>query len=115
MPDHKMHEKHDHQHGPDCGHKAVDHEGHKDYLDDGHLHHVHEGHVDEHVVAAGKMNPAACTPSHTCSAHEGTHTHGAKCGHEAVPHADHVDYVVGGHLHHAHDKHCDDHGVLQLT
>jgi len=77
--------------------------------------HVHEGHVDEHVVAAGKMNPAACTPSHKCSEHEASHTHGAKCGHEAVPHADHVDYVVGGHLHHAHDKHCDDHGVLQLA
>jgi hypothetical protein len=110
-----MHEKHDHQHGPACGHKAVEHEGHKDYLHDGHLHHVHEGHVDEHVVAAGKMNPAACTPSHKCSEHEASHTHGPKCGHEAVPHADHVDYVVGGHLHHAHDNHCDDHGVLRLA
>jgi hypothetical protein len=30
-----------------------------------------------------------------------------------VPHGDHVDYLVGGHLHHPHDGHCDDHGPMQ--
>jgi hypothetical protein len=30
-----------------------------------------------------------------------------------VPHGDHVDYLVGGHLHHQHGNHCDDHGPLQ--
>jgi hypothetical protein len=42
-------------------------------------------------------------------------THGPGCGHEAVPHGDHVDYLVSGHLHHPHDGHCDDHGALELA
>jgi hypothetical protein len=29
-----------------------------------------------------------------------------------VPHGDHTDYLVGGHLHHPHGGHCDDHGKL---
>jgi hypothetical protein len=29
-----------------------------------------------------------------------------------VPHGDHVDYLVAGHLHHPHGGHCDDHGPL---
>jgi hypothetical protein len=112
MADHKTHEKHEHTHGPTCEHKAIEHEGHKDYLHDGHLHHLHEGHVDEHVLAAGKTNPTACTPSHTCAAHEKSHVHGGKCGHDAVPHGEHVDYLVGAHLHHPHGAHCDDHGSV---
>jgi hypothetical protein len=32
-----------------------------------------------------------------------------------VPHGDHIDYLVAGHLHFAHGAHCDDHGVLQLA
>jgi hypothetical protein len=24
-----------------------------------------------------------------------------------------VDYLVDGHLHHAHDGHCDDHGPVE--
>ena len=43
-----IHAEHEHQHGPDCGHEAVEHDGHIDYLHDGHLHHMHAGHVDEH-------------------------------------------------------------------
>jgi hypothetical protein len=109
---HPTHAEHDHVHGADCGHTAVVHEGHTDYLHDAHLHHPHEGHVDEHVVAVTATNPAACTPEHDCSGHEGAHEHGAQCGHEAVPHGDHVDYLVDGHLHHPHAGHCDDHGAL---
>jgi hypothetical protein len=30
-----------------------------------------------------------------------------------VPHGDHTDYLVAGHLHHAHTGHCDDHGKVQ--
>src|SRR6266403_3185287 len=75
----------------------------------------HEGHVDEHVLAAGKTNPAGCTPPHTCTGHDASHTHGGQCGHEAVPHGDHVDYVVNGHLHHSHDRHCDNHGAVALA
>ncbi len=43
----------------------------------------------------------------------GTHTVHDTCGHAAVPHGDHVDYLVDGHLHHAHDGHCDDHGPVR--
>ena len=41
-------ERHDHEHGVDCGHPAVAHGGHVDYLHDGHRHAAHEGHYDEH-------------------------------------------------------------------
>jgi hypothetical protein len=29
-----------------------------------------------------------------------------------VPHGDHADYLVEGHLHHQHGDHCDDHGAV---
>ncbi len=37
------------------------------------------------------------------------HTHGADCGHVAVRHGDHVDYVHDGHRHASHDDHYDEH------
>lgn len=37
------------------------------------------------------------------------HSHGADCGHEAVSHDDHVDYVHDGHKHAEHDGHYDEH------
>jgi len=111
--DHKIHEAHSHVHGPNCGHPAVEHDGHVDYLHDGHLHHMDRDHVCEHQVTVGANNPAKCTPQHDCGAHEKGHKHGPNCGHEAVPHGDHVDYLVSGHLHHPHGEHCDDHGVLK--
>ena len=77
----------DHQHGPGCG----------------------------HVLGAGKTDPAGCTPLHTCTGHDASHIHGGTCGHDAVPHGDHVDYVVNGHLHHSHDQHCDNHGAVALA
>jgi len=107
-----QHEGHEHVHGEGCGHPAVRHDGHTDYLHDGHLHHPHADHVDEHRLAVGGANPAECTPDHACDAHEAAHRHGDGCGHEAVPHGDHVDYLVNGHLHHAHGSHCDDHGPV---
>ena len=69
------------------------------------------GHIDEHKVSE-TTNKAACTPQHTCQGHEKTHKHAAGCGHEAVPHAEHMDYLVDGHLHHPCDTHCDDHGAM---
>lgn len=39
------------------------------------------------------------------------HEHGVECGHPAVTHGDHVDYVHDGHLHAAHEGHYDEHGV----
>jgi hypothetical protein len=31
-----------------------------------------------------------------------------------VPHGEHFDYLVGGHLHYPHDGHCDDHGAVKV-
>ena len=44
----QTHADHEHRHGPDCGHTAVEHDGHTDYLHDGHLHHPHGDHCDDH-------------------------------------------------------------------
>ena len=37
------------------------------------------------------------------------HEHGPQCGHAAVPHGDHVDYVHDGHRHATHGGHYDEH------
>jgi zinc transport system permease protein len=37
------------------------------------------------------------------------HAHSEECGHPAVPHGDHVDYVHGGHRHAVHGDHYDEH------
>src|SRR6516162_2887722 len=95
----KVHDKHEHVHGAKCGHTAIKHEGHTDYLHDSHLHFVHQGHIDEHSLEIGKANSADCTPSHNCKGHEASHKHASGCGHEAIPHGDHTDYIVNGHLH----------------
>jgi hypothetical protein len=108
----KIHANHDHVHGPGCGHLAIVHDGHIDYLHDGHLHHPHEGHVDEHVLAVTAMNPAHCSGGVGSAGHDAGHVHGPGCGHAAVPHGDHVDYLVDGRLHHPHGEHCDDHGPV---
>ena len=111
-----VHENHDHQHGAGCGHTAIEHDGHVDYLHDGHLHHQTDaGAVEEHSLPVTDTNPESCTPAHTCSGHDSGHVHGSDCGHEAVPHGDHVDYLVDGHLHHPHGDHCDDHGPVTLV
>jgi hypothetical protein len=113
--DHTEHERHGHTHGPGCGHRSIQHAGHIDYLHDGHLHHSHEGHVDECAIGATDTNSASCTPQHSCREHVEDHEHGAGCGHEAVPHDGHIDYLVGNHLHSPHRQHCDDHGAVALN
>src|SRR5579884_1749224 len=87
----KTHSEHDHKHGANCGHKAVQHEDHTCYLHDGHMHHNHEGHVDEHSLS-GTTNKTTCTPQHKCDSHEQMHAHSKSCGHEMVPHEGHMDY-----------------------
>lgn len=42
-----------------------------------------------------------------CGSHP--HEHGPDCGHLAVPHGDHVDYVHDGHRHAPHGGHYDEH------
>jgi hypothetical protein len=115
MSDHDIHPDHPHEHGPGCGHAAVNHGDHVDYLHDGHLHHPHGDHVDEHAIAVDDTHPAGCTPDHACGGHDAAHAHGDGCGHPAVPHGDHTDYLVEGHLHHPHGDHCDDHGPLAVA
>jgi len=51
-----------------------------------------------------------------CNKHDNhDHAHGADCGHTAVRHGDHVDYLHDGHLHHPHGDHCDHHGPLEVV
>jgi hypothetical protein len=111
MASSRIHPEPGHVHGPGCGHQALRHDGHVDYLHDGHLHHPTKGGVEEHTLAVGGANPVADTVG---NGHGPAHRHGPKCGHEAVPHGDHIDYLVEGHLHSPHGKHCDDHGSVNL-
>jgi hypothetical protein len=104
-----------HVHGPGCGHIAVQHEGHIDYLDEGHLEHVEDGGTDEHVIEVSATNPDRCDSKHRASGHNEAHRHGPGCGHEAVPHGDHLDYLIDGRLHHPDGDHCDDHGPLRVV
>ncbi len=109
----KPHTQHDHKHGKDCGHTAIKHGDHVDYVHDGHLHCPHGDHYDEHALDVSEQNPGGCHPVHTCA--DQGHVHGPGCGHEAVPHDDHIDYLVDGRLHHVHDGHCDDHGPVEIV
>jgi zinc transport system permease protein len=55
--------------------------------------------------------PAGLAPvtDHTAVPEEHGHQHGPECGHPAVPHGDHVDYVHDGHRHAPHGSHYDEH------
>jgi zinc transport system permease protein len=46
---------------------------------------------------------------HTVVPEDHDHEHGEDCGHLAVPHDDHVDYVHDGHRHAPHGSHSDEH------
>lgn len=106
---HTTHPEHTHVHSADCGHLRVQHGDHVGYLHNGHLHFPHEGHYDEHVIEVSEINPDVCAPIKcACGC-------GPDCGHPAIPHGDHVDYLVNGRLHHPHNGHCDDHGPLALA
>ncbi|TLU64663.1 hypothetical protein FE810_11295 [Thalassotalea litorea] len=106
------HIEHSHQHGKGCGHTAIKHGDHVDYIHDGHLHCPHGDHYDEHNIEVSEQNPDGCHPM-DCGCESG-HVHGPDCGHEAVPHGDHIDYLVNGRLHHVHNGHCDDHGPVEV-
>jgi len=48
-----------------------------------------------------------------CSATQSfKHRHSEICGHPIIYHDGHMDYIVGNQLHHVHDGHCDDHGII---
>jgi hypothetical protein len=38
-----------------------------------------------------------------------THQHGTNCGHMAVKHDEHTDYLHDGHMHYPHAGHVDEH------
>jgi len=53
--------------------------------------------------------------SETCKIHpDHPHRHGPGCGHTAVRHGDHPDYLHDGHLHHMHADHVDEH-VIEVS
>ncbi len=110
-----MTKTHGHKHGPHCGHQGIQHSGHVDYLQDGHLQHPEASGCSEHVIPVSGKNPNQCTYDHPAPGHAEGHKHGKDCGHAAIPHGDHMDYLVDGHLHHSHGDHCDDHGEVQLS
>ena len=50
--------------------------------------------------------------STNCNEHPNhDHVHGPDCGHTAVKHGDHTDYLHDGHLHHPHGDHVDEHTI----
>lgn len=59
------------------------------------------------VDPVGQVDPE--TGDHTVVPESHEHQHGDDCGHPAVPHGDHVDYVHDGHRHAAHGSHYDEH------
>lgn len=58
---HARAERHDHEHGPECGHETIPHGDHVDYLHNGHRHAPHADHYDEHSPTAGPEHPTRHT------------------------------------------------------
>jgi zinc transport system permease protein len=56
-----------------------------------------------------QADPFPLEPEHTAVPETHAHQHGEACGHHAVPHGDHVDYVHDGHRHAVHGGHYDEH------
>jgi hypothetical protein len=66
------------------------------------------------VIAIDAKHPASVNAPHDCGGHTSGHKHEPGCGHEAVPHGDHTDYLVKGHLHHSEGGKCHDHGSIEV-
>ncbi|AEH10693.1 hypothetical protein FsymDg_3397 [Candidatus Protofrankia datiscae] len=49
------------------------------------------------------------TTSHPAHHSTSEHPHTYGCGHVAVPHHDHIDYIHDNHRHADHDGHWDEH------
>lgn len=65
------------------------------------------------AVLRARRRVRAPFPALEAQGHERTdehpHTHGPDCGHVAVTHGDHVDYLHDGHRHAPHGRHYDEH------
>lgn len=59
------------------------------------------------TLSAGIRRTAHGRRHHLDAEHR--HEHGPGCGHPAIPHRDHVDYLHDGHRHAVHGAHYDDH------
>jgi hypothetical protein len=102
---------HDHKHGAECGHEAVEHGDHTDYIHDGHLHAEHAGHFDNHGPERMDKTTRKTASAEHLIASDHKHKHGKKCGHEVVKHGDHVEYLHDGQYHAKHGTHYDQHGT----
>jgi zinc transport system permease protein len=60
-------------------------------------------------LAAPFPDGGLASEGHTAVDEEHPHRHDESCGHQAVPHGDHVDYVHDGHRHAVHGSHYDEH------
>ena len=94
-------------------------------------HVLHEKHMDHmrkiHPSKKGTTHelsdpiPEIAEPEHpwlkakTSLGHSLDHQHDQNCGHKIIPHHDHFDYLVDGHLHHMTNVGCEDHGHFQET
>ena len=74
------------------------------------------GHLAARRLAAPTAAAARAVPRRPAAAGRArapptthAHEHGPDCGHLAVRHGDHVDYVHDGHRHAAHGEHYDEH------
>src|SRR5690349_14157855 len=72
--------------------------------------------VSRHALQRCTPGPCGCLtqawqvgPHRTHDLTDHDHTHGDGCGHRAVPHDEHLDYLHDGHWHAAHDGHYDQH------
>jgi hypothetical protein len=64
------------------------------------------------IVPLALIAGGCATHSKHASTHP--HPHGPGCGHLAVTHDGHTDYLDNGHLHHSHGGHVDEH-VIAIT
>jgi zinc transport system permease protein len=58
---------------------------------------------------AASVEDVTLGAGHTVVPENHHHQHGDDCGHPAVPHGDHVDYIHDGHRHAPHGSHYDEH------
>ncbi len=65
------------------------------------------------VLGRALLAPVAARRHRMAERH--THEHGPDCGHDVVPHGDHVDYVHDGHRHAPHGAHYDEHHPHEET
>ena len=59
-------------------------------------HKLMKGDVNDHECPGNEEECHATVAKATCTVDRVDHKHGPSCGHEIVPHDDHIDYFVGG-------------------